>query len=178
MKLTDEMIQQNTLLRKEVLNFFNSHLLLDNPPRAPIKPIHTQCIKWTGPRDSEYGKFSMSRVDLGGVFERLAHIVSYMLFKGYVGNQLVLHECQESLCVNPEHLVLGNHQLNAKHALMNRKTIKPFNKIHKLLTEDVLSIRNLYFKHDYPTKILAEMYKVTPKHIQRILNEEAWNIKP
>ena len=131
MKLTDEMIQQNTLLRKEVLNFFNSHLLLDNPPRAPIKPIHTQCIKWTGPRDSEYGKFSMS-----------------ILFKGYVGNQLVLHECQESLCVNPEHLVLGNHQLNAKHALMNRKTIKPFNKIHKLLTEDVLSIRNLYLKHD------------------------------
>ena len=99
MRLTDEMLEKNRRLKNECREFFNSRLYLDNIPRAPIHPIHTHCIKWTGARNGDYGEFSLSSVRFGGPFRRRAHIVSHMLFKGHVGNQLVLHECQESLCV-------------------------------------------------------------------------------
>ena len=90
--------------------------------------------------------------------------------------QLVLHECQESLCVNPEHLTLGSHKLNAKHSLMNRKTINPFNRVHKLLTKDVIRIRRLHEKYSYTPEILGEIYNVTTRHIKKILNREIWDI--
>ena len=174
MKLTDEMLKMDQVLKDKCETFFNSHLYLDNIPRAPVTPIHTRCIKWTGARDGDYGMFSPSFS--GQRFIRRAHIVSYMLFRGYVGNQLVLHLCQESLCVNPEHLVLGTHKLNSKHALMNRLTINPFNKVHKLLTKDVIRIRHLHKKYSYTPQILAEMYHVTPSYMKKILNRESWDI--
>ena len=49
------------------------------------------------------------------VFEKqryYAHRLSYILSKGPMGDLLVLHNCDNPRCCNPDHLRLGTHQDN------------------------------------------------------------------
>lgn len=72
------------------------------------------CWIWTASCKSYEG------TDLYGQFKYLgkmmrAHKVSYLMFKGEVPpNMLVLHTCDNPLCVNPDHLYLGDHLQNCK----------------------------------------------------------------
>lgn len=69
------------------------------------------CWLWTGSRyDGRYGRFCYNR----GSYS--AHRVSYYLHSGAdPGEQLVCHECNQGLCVNPAHLFLGTTQDNQQH---------------------------------------------------------------
>ena len=167
--LTDDHFK-NPKIKSESLSYFNKRLIIENKPRAPVVPIETSCIKWTGAKQNGYGLFLLSRNEFGVSFRKAAHIVSYMLFKGKVGKKMVLHLCQEDLCVNPEHLILGNAKLNAQHALMNRLTTNPLNKSCKLTTPEVRQIRILHFKYQYSQSILAKMFGVTVATINDIIN--------
>lgn len=173
--LTDKYLK-DPRIKKESLEYFNERLLRDNIPRAPVVPIETACIKWTGGKKNSYGWFYLTRQEFGIAFAKAAHAVSYMLFKGEVGNNMVLHLCQEDLCVNPEHLIIGNAKLNATYALMNRVTTDPLNKSWKLTTSEVKKIRTLYFRYQYPQSILAKMFDVTVTTINNIISYKTWKI--
>ena len=57
-----------------------------------------------------YGGFRVNKTSI-----RLAHNVSYELYKGNIPTGLkVLHTCDNSLCVNPDHLYLGTQMDNIK----------------------------------------------------------------
>ena len=45
---------------------------------------------------------------------KYAHRVSWELYHGDIGNAHVLHKCDNSFCVNPDHLYLGDQAQNNK----------------------------------------------------------------
>jgi hypothetical protein len=70
-----------------------------------------ECWLWTaGTADGEYGQFRLQGKHY------YAHRVSYFLHNRIdPGELLVLHECNNTLCVNPAHLSLGTNSDNMKH---------------------------------------------------------------
>ena len=69
------------------------------------------CWLWmaAGGADGRYG-----RIGVNGN-SRLAHRVAWELYRGPIsGNEHVLHKCDVTICVNPDHLFLGSHADNMR----------------------------------------------------------------
>lgn len=75
------------------------------------------CWLWQGARVKGkrgypgHGQIGIGRRDQGLIY---VHQLSWIIHKGIIGNNLVLHKCDNALCVNPDHLYLGNHSNNSK----------------------------------------------------------------
>lgn len=75
----------------------------------------TGCWIWNGPIIQGYGGFWCKINGEGKSYP--AHRIGYILFKDEVpDDKMVLHknECNNKLCVNPEHLYIGTHKDNMK----------------------------------------------------------------
>lgn len=71
-----------------------------------------ECWIWNGSKSLGYGHFYIKGRSYG------SHRISYLIYKGiYPGNLLVLHKCNNKLCCNPQHLVLGNDKENQEDYL-------------------------------------------------------------
>ena len=78
------------------------------------------CWEWAMYRDSHgYGKLSYN-----GHAGLLAHRMSFLSFKGPIGEFDVCHKCDNPPCINPDHLFLGTAKDNARD--MMRKSRHPF----------------------------------------------------
>lgn len=69
-----------------------------------------ECWEWLGNLQAgyRYGRFYMNGSN------GYAHRASYKIYIGEPGELYVLHKCDNTSCVNPNHLFLGSHQDNMK----------------------------------------------------------------
>ncbi len=75
----------------------------------------TGCWNWIGPKTSDgYGGMSSSFTGKSKMYR--AHRLSYILFKESIipDDKQILHKCNNTLCVNPDHLYAGSHLDNMK----------------------------------------------------------------
>lgn len=69
----------------------------------------TECWQWIGSvRPNGYGRFSIK-----GVYYS-AHRISYHIRYNHIQDLIVIHKCDNKLCVNPDHLMTGSHSQNHK----------------------------------------------------------------
>ena len=123
----------------------------------------TGCWLWRGSLNpSGYGRFHY----LGQT--RAAHRVAYLLHNGPLEKtQLVLHQCDNKLCVNPAHLKAGTHAENMQEA-STRGRMKAHNRI--LTDADVIEIRSRFRGLDGEHLTLGEEFGVSHSTIAALLN--------
>ena len=129
------------------------------------------CWNWIAcyHRSTGYGRFGYNGKTEG------AHRVSYMIYNGRISKGMsVLHKCNNKLCVNPNHLYLGNARDNARDRNEAGSTL--FGEDHqnsKLRTKDVLEIRTLG-KNGMLHKYIAEFYNIGRATVTKIINRDRW----
>lgn len=148
-----------------------------------IPEPNSGCWFWLG---KPTGSNGYGRILADGKYIQ-AHRYSYERFIGPIPNgMLVLHKCDTPLCVNPNHLFIGNYQDNSDDKVRknrqargkslsiaqgNQKRRGSINKNSKLTESDVL----LILKDIRSQREIAKYFGVTQATIYLIKNGKTWS---
>jgi hypothetical protein len=140
-----------------------------NGPMHPV--LQTPCWLWMGtPRtDQGYG-----RVQFQGVVKVATHVAWYMTH-GVWPTEQMCHRCDNTQCVNPDHLFEGNQQDNITDKVSKSRQAR--GQRHgraKLSPQDVLDIRRLYSSGAFTYRSLGKRFGVDPTAIGLIIRKHNW----
>ena len=133
------------------------------------------CWLWTGATNGRsYGLFKMPKTRNNIT----AHRMSYTLQNGPItSEQWVLHKCDNPLCVNPDHLFLGDASANvadmdAKGRRVNADNSREKNGRAVLDTDKVRLARLLHGK--FSLAAMTKIFGVSKSQIHRIVTAQQW----
>lgn len=139
------------------------------------KSSPNKCWKWVGAiSGNKYGSF------WNGERQIKAHRFSYIIHNGKIpSNLIVMHKCDNMVCVNPNHLQLGTNKDNIQDALTKgRMTAGESFWASKATDELVIKIRNEFRE---PFTLLEECKRlnrlfpeIAPSTIRKIVRRETW----
>lgn len=99
----------------------------------------------------------------------------------YPTSEVVMHLCDTTLCINPDHLKIGTQSENIRLAFERGRKVSHGNSMpgstnpRAILTnDDIISIRELYAKGNVSQRELAKAYSMSKTQIGRILRHEQW----
>lgn len=133
----------------------------------------SSCWLWTA---SVFKTSGRARTTLG-TRSVVASRVSYVLHKGKIKDKLVLHKCDNVLCVNPKHLFLGTNKDNTQDMIKKgRKYLAQgnLNWSTKLTETKVRQIRRLH-KQGYGYTYLSKKFEVSHSNIGLIIRRVTWH---
>ena len=125
-----------------------------------------ECVLWTGCISGNgYGSVRFRGARLG------AHRVAYMLVNGDPTGMVVRHTCDNPLCVNPLHLILGTHADNTRDCVVRgRRAVGKKMPHAKLTAEKAVEI----FLSNETATALAARFGVGRTLIRRIKRRQKW----
>lgn len=131
----------------------------------------TECWLWTGSKTKDgYGQF-------GGRRRRIyAHRFSWELHNGPIPRGMnILHECDRTNCINPDHLFLGTQADNVKDMVMKNRQAVGEKLPQSILSEiDVNEIRRLHATGRFSLLLLAEIFRTVNTNIWHIVHRRSW----
>ena len=130
-----------------------------------------ECWNWTRGTNKGYGVISVP-----GGRKRQAHVVAWELYCGQKlpEGKVVRHTCDNPLCTNPAHLLLGTHAENVADKVNRGRQAKGESHGLTTLTEvKVRQIRALYAAGQ-SQKHLAAAYNTTQPTVSNIVNRKTW----
>jgi len=109
-------------------------------------------------------------------YPAFAHRVAWVLSHGPIGKSLVVcHHCDNRLCCNPSHLLVGTHQENVEDRVFkNRSASGEQNGSARLTWPQVDAIRQSYDSGSSTVNQLVQEYGVAQFTIQQIVNRRRW----
>ena len=143
-----------------------------------------ECWKWRGKTNPKgYGEF-YSKIRNGK--HTRSHQVSWILAFGDIPDGFqVCHTCDNSACVNPNHLFLGTNQDNVDDKMKKGRWKSRFlygeehpqhgekSRFHKLTEQNVLEIRRLR-EQGHTLRSIGERFGVTHGVVNNILQGRKW----
>lgn len=106
-----------------------------------------------------------------------AHKASYLIHKGPAGDLWVLHECDNGLCVNPDHLFLGTPKENTQDMIQKGRQVwkkgEGRGKVAKLTEVQVLEIKASAASGINGNR-LSKQYGVNRRTVYDILDGKTW----
>lgn len=119
------------------------------------------CWDWIGAYSKPFAKYSYQtgQFKMNGKKSR-AHRCAWIFYRGQIPLGLyVLHKCNNSMCVNPDHLYLGTHEDNMRDMAVSCRAAQS-----KFTDDQVHEIR----AHKQGCMKLAKLYGVAQSTIKRI----------
>ncbi len=135
---------------------------VDSHPRKLVG----QCWEWQGPNRHKFG-YGQLRIK-GRQYS--AHQVAYIAWNGPIplGMQ-VRHTCDNPLCINPRHLLLGTSQDNHDDMVARGRALTgERNPASKLSDEDVGQIVSLVLQGATQTDV-AKAFNISQPQVSRIM---------
>jgi len=146
---------------------FQKKFLSKFPKDYDLKENEDNCWIWQGCKfTNTYGQILYSTKSYN------AHMMSYITFNGLIPHdKVVRHTCDNKLCVNPKHLILGTQSDNildyyirgGKSKKLNEEAVKVIKWMFKYKNYRGLSIK------------LAALYGVSLSTIIRVKNNQIWS---
>lgn len=132
----------------------------------------TRCWEWLDKGDKDgYGRYYIG-------YNIKAHRYSYILKYGEFDKSLwVLHHCDNTKCVNPKHLFLGNYLDNVRDKVNKGRQFFTFGEINgmsKLKESDVIEIHKIWKDGKLSQKKIAKIFNVCEPNIWQILSGRSW----
>lgn len=144
---------------KTISKRFDKHV-----DKSGVCHIWTACISTNG-----YGRFR------SGINMKMAHRVSYEINVGPIPkNLLVMHSCDNRLCVNPKHLSVGRHTDNSKDMVMKDRQAKGSKQGSAKLNEKQVKIIKQGLSEGKSCIELGRQFGVTVTPISRIKRGITW----
>lgn len=148
--------------------------LIDRLNSFVVRGLNGDCWGWSGSKHKQgYGKISVFGKS------KMAHRVSYELFKGSTKGLMVCHKCDNPECTNPEHLFLGKAVDNMQDKVQKgrHRGAKKGSRHHlsKLSEFDVQRIRSIYACGKMNQYQLAEKFGVSQSEISMIVTYKKWS---
>lgn len=119
---------------------------------------------WIWPTDGRYGHVNIDGRNYS------THRLAWLAYRGRIGEMHVLHHCDVTQCVNPEHLFLGTHLENMDDMVSkDRSGARELDNVRGKLTDE--QVREIRAKHSrgIPTSWLATDYDVAASYIRDIV---------
>jgi len=158
---------------------FNQHI--DKTNRV-LYGMKTPCWIWVGKAYRYfhfYGHISLRRFHQPSHplhYEKAAHRIAWIFAYGFIPPKLyVIHYCNKSLCVRPDHLFTGTMaELVSNRDRKGRQSQGNKHYKSKLTSTQVQTIRRLYSQGKATRRMLAIRYGVSKESVYEIVAGKTW----
>lgn len=101
-----------------------------------------------------------------------AHRMAYRMFKGNIPlDMYVMHSCENRVCINPKHLILGSGVDRAKKSVENREERFGVDIPNAKLNPDIVRVIKA---SSMSSDGLAAIYRVSARCIRDVRNGKTW----
>lgn len=145
--------------------------------QSKVKKIDGGCWEWQSTlfQTSGYGAFRYNNK------QTLAHRTGWLFEKGVAPNGILLHSCDNKICVNPAHLKEGTQYENIHDMIAKGRRVLTFaedNGVSKLTYAQAQELRERYKTEGKPQSFYATEYGVNQSVISRIIQGKTYNTPP
>jgi len=120
-------------------------------------------------------RYGYPRCKRNGTNWLLYRYIYFLNYGDIPKDKVVRHICDNRLCINPKHLILGTHQDNMEDCKERERHCKGEKHLcSKLNNEKVLKIRKLYKDKKLSYIRLGKLFNVTKTTIYNIVNRNNW----